>query len=78
MEKVTVRIKKWGNSLGIVLPMNVVKSKNLKEGSELEVLINLKNKTRVGDVFGLLKNKWKKDTRRIMEEVDKEFWGIKK
>ena len=78
MEKANVKIKKWGNSFGIILPADIVRSRNLKEGSELEISINIRNKTKAGDIFGLMKNKWKKNTREIMREVDKELWGIEK
>ena len=78
MERANVRIKKWGNSLGVILPSNIIKNKGLKEGSELEISINLRSKTKVGDIFGLIKGKLKKSTEEIMKEVDKEFWGIER
>ena len=78
MEKANVRIKKWGNSFGVILPADIVRSGNLKEGSELEISINVRSKTKVGDFFGLMKGKFKKSTREIMKEVDKELWGIER
>ncbi|KKI85113.1 AbrB/MazE/SpoVT family DNA-binding domain-containing protein [Shouchella clausii] len=35
----TVALKQWGNSLAIRIPSNVSKSLNLKEGSELELIL---------------------------------------
>jgi antitoxin component of MazEF toxin-antitoxin module len=32
-------VKKQGNSLGIILPKEIVKERNLKENSEIEILI---------------------------------------
>lgn len=78
METANVKVKKWGNSLGVILPAEIVRAKNLKEGTELEILINPKNKTKVKDIFGILKGKLKRDTEEIMKDVDKELWGIKK
>jgi len=75
MEKTNVKVKKWGNSFGIILPSEIVKSQNLREGSELEILINLKNKTKAGDIFGILKGKLKRDTDELLEEVDRDFEG---
>lgn len=78
METANVKVKKWGNSFGVILPAEIVRAKNLKEGTELEILINSKNKTKVKDIFGILKGKLKRDTEDIMKDVDKELWGIKK
>ena len=35
-------------------------------------------KTKVEDIFGILKDKIKKDTDNLLKEVDKELWGIEK
>lgn len=34
--------------------------------------------TKVKNVFGILKDKLKKDTSKIMNEIDKELWKIDK
>ena len=33
------RIKRWGNSYGVLLPKAVVEEEGLKEGEEVEVLV---------------------------------------
>jgi len=73
METINAKVKKWGNSFGIILPAGIVKSQNIKEGSALEILINLKNKTKAGDIFGILKLKLKRDTSELLKEVDRDF-----
>ena len=75
MEKTLARVKKWGNSLGIVLPKSLVENQKLKEGVEIEITIRPKNVTKVKDIFGILKGKTKKSTAEIMKEVDKDFWS---
>ncbi len=37
-----------------------------------------KNKTKVRDIFGILKGKLKKDTEELMKETDRELWRIRK
>lgn len=73
MERALVTVKKWGNSLGIILPAHVIKEQNLKEGAELEILINQKNKTKAKDIFGILKGKLKRETDDLLKEVDRDF-----
>ncbi len=75
MEKANVKVKKWGNSFGVILPSDIVRSQNLRKGSELEILINLKNKTKVKDIFGILKGKLTRDTDDLLREVDRDFEG---
>ena len=73
MQKTNVKVKKWGNSFGIILPAEIVKNENIKENTELEILINLKNKTKAGDIFGILKGKLTKGTDDLLKEVDRDF-----
>ena len=73
MEKIEATVKKWGNSLGIILPSEVIKNKNLKEGIRIDVIIQEKNKTKVKDIFGILKGKIKRDTADLLKEVDEDF-----
>ena len=75
MEKANVKIKKWGNSFGIILPKDIINRQELKEGSNIEIIIQAKNKTKVKDIFGILKGKLKKDTEQLMKEVDRDLWG---
>ena len=73
METTNAKVKKWGNSLGIIIPKNVLDNENIKEGSEIEISIRSKNKTKVKDIFGILKGKLKRDTDVVLAEVDKEL-----
>src|SRR3989344_6007100 len=72
MEQIRTRVKKWGNSFGIVLPKHFVDERKIKEGSEIEITVNLSNTTKVRDIFGILKE-LKGDTKKILEETDEEF-----
>ena len=73
METTNAKVKKWGNSLGIIIPKNVLDNENIEEGSEIEISVRSKNKTKVKDIFGILKGKLKRDTDVVLAEVDKEL-----
>ncbi len=78
MEKINTKIKKWGNSFGVILPKNIVDSENLKEGLEVNIIIQPNNTMTVADLMKFseinkLKN-WKKLTDQIMREIDEELW----
>jgi len=81
MEKTNVKVRKWGNSFGVILPKSIVDKQDIKDGMEIEIIVETKNKTKVKDVFGILKGKLKrpeKSTQEIMDEIDEELWGIKR
>ena len=68
--KVSARIRKIGNSLGIIIPTEEASRKNLKEGDlvEIEVL----RRTRMKEMFGSIK------FRRSVQELKDESragWG---
>jgi antitoxin component of MazEF toxin-antitoxin module len=73
METINTKVKKWGNSFGIILPAGIVKHNGIKEGADIEIRINAKNKTIARDVFGILKGKLTRDTDDLLKEVDRDF-----
>jgi antitoxin component of MazEF toxin-antitoxin module len=75
METADVKVKKWGNSLGVILPKEILVNQDIKEGSNVEIIVRPKTKTKVKDIFGILRGKLG-DTEELMSEVNKELWGI--
>lgn len=65
------RIRKWGRSFGVVLPMKKIKEEGLKENDVVSLLV-LKNANPLKETFGTLK--FKKSTRQILRESDREAW----
>ena len=62
------KLRKWGSSYGLIVPMKLVKEKNLQEGEELDFNVNTRNPIR--EVFGMLKD-WKTDTQTLKDEIKK-------
>ncbi|MBI4167532.1 MAG: AbrB/MazE/SpoVT family DNA-binding domain-containing protein [Candidatus Aenigmarchaeota archaeon] len=63
-------IKKWGSSLGVVIPSEIVKQKGLREGDEVVLEISKKNTIR--EIFGVLKHK-KLNSQKIKDELRREW-----
>lgn len=80
MEQINVKVKKWGNSFGVVLPMKVIEKEKLEEGSELTLTLHPKKKTTVADLMKvseelrLNKKLENVDTKKALREIDKVFW----
>ena len=72
MEIIETKTKKWGNSLGLIIPNEIVKKENLKENIKISFLIIKPIPNPLKEMFG--KFKFKKSTDEIMREIDKELY----
>lgn len=80
MEEIVTKIKRWGNSYGVLLPRSIVTG-DLKEDSEVRVILRAHKKLTVRDLFEFAKKypiKTKKTTEEIMKEMDYELYGLKR
>ena len=67
MFRTKLKVRKWGNSFGTVIPKNIVKRKKLKDGSSIEVLIPENKKINLEEIFGTFK--FKKSTKAMKDEI---------
>ena len=72
MEATETRVRKWGRSLGVVIPMEIAKKEGIKVNDEVEVLIRKKSNA-IKETFGSLK--FKKSTQKMLDETDEELWN---
>ena len=64
--EIETKIRKWGNSYGLILPKNIVENQNLNENDT--VLVNVKpKKVDLSVIFGICK--FKKSTNEIIKEI---------
>jgi len=69
--EVETTTKKWGSSLGIIIPKEIVRGERIQEGQKIRIDILTKKKTTGADIFGKLK--FKEPIQKILNEVDKDF-----
>ncbi len=65
------RIKRWGNSFGLLIPKQEVNQERLKEKEELHVIIIRKNKA-IEESFGMLKE-WSETAQGIKDKTRREL-----
>jgi len=65
------KLKKWGNSFGVVVPIGFVKKEGIKEGDEVVVLMKKEKGNTLRETFGT--HKFKKPVKELMKEMDKEL-----
>ena len=66
------KTRKWGNSLGIIIPKHVVDTLHLTEDQEVAIDVEPKQNA-LQELFGWGKGKTKKTARQIVDENRKEM-----
>jgi len=68
MEQFQTIPKKWGNSIGITIPREIIEQEGIKPKKEITVLVIGNSKRKPEEIFGSLK--LKRDTQEVMDELD--------
>lgn len=71
MEQFEAVPKRWGNSLGITIPSEVIKEEKIRPKEKITVLVFRDYSKKLKGMFGTLK--LKKPTQKVMEEIDKGY-----
>ena len=72
MVETEVKTRKWGSSIGVVLPKEVVDEIGIKPDEK--ITIDIKKKPLAKEFFGLLKD-WKRPTQEIKDEARAGWMG---
>ncbi len=65
--------KKWGNSIGVIIPKDVVEKEHIKEGQKIEIVI-MKPDNVLKETFGMMKGEWKESAQKIKNQLRKELY----
>lgn len=68
MVEVECVARKWGSSLGIIIPKEIVNEEHIAENEKL--IVEIKRKHKAKEFFGLL-SEWKTPTKDIKHEMKK-------
>ena len=68
---IEVSVKKWGNSMGVILPKDIIRRENLKENEK--ILIDIVKKVDLTRLFGTLKRKL---SGQEFKNIVREGWGV--
>ncbi len=72
MIEIKTKLRKWGNSFGVVVPLNKINQENLQEGQDIKVFL-VREKVNLGRLFG--SHKFKKPVEQMMREIDEELYN---
>lgn len=68
MREIEAKTRKWGSSIGVVLPKVLVEEAHIKPDET--IVIEVKKRHKAKEFFGLLKE-WKRPTQEIKDEARK-------
>ena len=71
MIEIRTKLRKWGNSFGIVVPQKVIESEKAREGDEMVILLKKEEDNVLKEMFGALKG-WKIDAQKFKDELRRE------
>lgn len=71
-EQTKVRIKEWGNSLGVTIPKEIVIKENLKPNDEITITVTKKEV--IEDFFGKLKEA--RINAQKMKDESRKMWKM--
>ena len=75
MMEIKAKTRKWGNSIGVILPKELVRVEKIKANEEITLHIHKKVFTKGRDIWGTMK--FKESTEKLMRQVDKDLdWGF--
>lgn len=70
MTQFKAKARAWGNSLGIILPSEVVQREHITP--DQDVIVEIKAKNVLKETFGSLKA-WKIDSQKVKDQLRKEW-----
>lgn len=75
MTLIETKVKRWGNSLGIIIPSQTVEKRKIKENDKINVIIVNDSKKVFDETFGMLKGKFKKSSQEMKDELRRELYN---
>lgn len=72
---IEVKTKKWGNSLGIIIPNKEAEKLKLKPEQKLRIDIHITTENPLKEIFGMFKDKKPKITFEEIKELRNEMEG---
>ena len=74
MIQAEAEVRKWGNSLGVIIPKETIEKEHIKEKEKIKFLI-VRDSNVLRETFGMVKGKWKKSAQNIKDQARKELYN---
>ncbi len=75
MVTIECKLKRFGDSLGLVIPIEIINKENIKEGDILRLIILKDSKKAFTGTFGMFKGKLKKTGQEFKDECRRDLYN---
>ncbi|MEK6894534.1 MAG: AbrB/MazE/SpoVT family DNA-binding domain-containing protein [Nanoarchaeota archaeon] len=75
MEIIETRLKKWGNSFGVVIPVELINKERMKENEHVKIILVKDSRDALRKTFGIGKGRLKKTGQEFKDEVRRELYN---
>lgn len=72
MIEIKSKLRKWGNSFGVIVPQKIVEEEKFSEGDNITLLLGEK-KPNLRKLFGA--HKFKEPVEEIMKQIDEDLYN---
>ncbi|MEK6888907.1 MAG: AbrB/MazE/SpoVT family DNA-binding domain-containing protein [Nanoarchaeota archaeon] len=69
------KLKRWGNSFAIVIPVDIIQKEKLREDDHVRFLLLKDSRKVLRETFGMLKGKLKKSGQQLKDELRRELYS---
>ena len=73
--EINAELKKWGNSLGLVIPAETVAREGWKEKEKVRLLVIKDSREAFAKTFGIGKGRIRKTAQQMKDEARKELYN---
>lgn len=74
MNVIETKVKRWGNSLGVIIPSEAVEERRLKENENIKILIVRDSRKALRETFGIGKGKITKSGQEFKDDARRELY----
>lgn len=74
MAVIETKLRKWGNSFGVVIPIEIVEKERMRENENLKLIVLKDSRKVLEETFGSLKGKLKKSAQEIKDELRRDLY----
>ncbi|MBS3086492.1 AbrB/MazE/SpoVT family DNA-binding domain-containing protein [Candidatus Pacearchaeota archaeon] len=75
MTVIETKVKRWGNSFGVVIPIEIIEEEKIKENDSLKLIVLKDSKNAFKETFGMGKGKIKKSAQQIKDELRRDLYN---
>lgn len=75
MTIIETKIKKWGNSFGVVIPMEIINREKMKEEQQIRIILVKDSAKALKETFGIGKGKLTKTGQQFKDELRRELYN---